>query len=253
MININDFFLILTNMDKNSKFLLTMIAIIIIILVIIIILSAISKKKEDERLKMKKQVPTDKELIKEKLKKLDFQFEEAEKEEKIQKEDIKKEVPVMKKMIEPEEEIEVIEVEENNDIETIASMIENRSPKEFNLNEFEQEQEECAIISYDELVKKAGAKKIVYKTKKVEQPKSFEQMSMNFEPIKEVKKSSTPFRPSQVVSPIYGVQKSEEKKEVKEIKQTRLEKYDNIKTGDKEMDEDIEFLNKLKKFRRGLN
>lgn len=261
---LNNFFLFLTNMDKNSKFLLSMIALIIILLIVIIIISAYSKKKEEEELKKKKQVPTDKNMIQEKLKKLDFQLEDKntksipkEEVKKPVKEDIKpvtKPEPVEEKKV--EEDIEIIEVDDDNDIEKIANLIEQSEPKDFNLNEFEKEQEESAIISYDELVKKAGAKKIVYKTKKEEKTKSdeFEQMSMNFD-IKEPKKDKkvdspkTSFTPSKIVSPIYGVQNQEISKV---NKNTRVEKYEQISTGDKDMDEDIEFLNKLKKFREEL-
>lgn len=235
MIYLNNFFLFLTNMDKNSKFLLTMIAIIIILLIIIIVISALSKNKEEEMLKARKQVPTDKEMIKEKLKKLDFQLEQKQEKTEVEKiEPKKEEAPIP----EVEEEIEIIDFDydKDNEIENISKLIEDRDENPFNLNEFEQEQEKSAIISYDELVKRAGAKKIVYK--KSEKP--------ILDEIKEEKKSS--FKPTQIISPIYGTKSTE----VKVNKVTREEKFESYKTGDNEIDDDIEFLNKLKKFRREL-
>ena len=244
---LNDFFVILTNMDNNSKFLLSMIILIIVLLVIIIIISAISAKKENERIKSTRK-PTDKSLIEDKLKKLDFQINEAKEtvvnEPIVQKEEVEEpEVkPIVQetKLPEPdfEEEIEVIEVEKN-DIEDIAKQIENSKPKEFNLNEFEKEQEESAIISYDELVRKAGAKKIIYKEEKKE--------TRDYNEYKEPKKSG--FVPSKVVSPIYGVQNKEISKRAT---LTREERNKTLSTNDKEIVEDIEFLNSLKQFRREL-
>lgn len=218
---LNNFLLILANMGNNSKFLLSMIVLIIFLLILIIVISAISSKKEEKQIIIEKK-PTDKSQIEDKLKKLDFQLQNANKEKNIVTE-IKKEEPII------EEEIEVIEVLDN-DIEEIAKQIEKSEPKEFNLNEFEKEQEESAIISYDELVKKAGAKKIIYKKEEKQEVKSN-------------------FTPSKVVSPIYGVQN-------KEIKTrgtlTREERNRTLNTDDNEVIEDIEFLNNLKQFRRNL-
>lgn len=223
---LNNFLIILTNMDNNSKFLLSMIILIIILLILIIIISAVSAKKEEKVKTIKK--PTDRSQIEDKLKKLDFQLQSA----NVNKDKVTEIKKAPKEPIKQplEEEIEVIAVEEN-DIEKIAQQIENSKPKEFDLNEFEREQEESAIISYDELVKKAGAKKIVYKKE---------------EPKKEIKSN---FTPSKVVSPIYGVQN-------KEVKTrgtlTREERNKTLNTDDNEVIEDIEFLNNLKQFRREL-
>ncbi len=256
MYYLNDFFLILTNMDRNSKFLLTMIAIIIVLLLIIIIISAISRKREIEAYKARKQVPTDREKIKEKLKKLDFQLEninktKEEKEEEII-EPIEFDEPVenpLTPLVEEEkieekpvhvekEEIEQLDIEDDdNEIERLTRELEKRTDNTFNLNEFEREQEKSAIISYDELVKRAGAKKIVY-----------EKSSKPILDEIDTPQKSKGFTPTQIISPIYGTKSTDVKVNTK----TREEKFESYKTGDREIDDDLEFLSKLKKFRREL-
>ena len=61
------------------------------------------------------------------------------------------------------------------------------------------------------------------------------------------------FKPSMIVSPIYGIQKEKDEKD--EVLKS-FEELDNVKRSfrstSSEMDNDVEFLNKLKKFRSEL-
>ena len=85
----------------------------------------------------------------------------------------------------------------------------------FDLTDFEREQEETAIISYEELCKKAGVEKKIYKTEPTK-------------PVYKVEEPKGKYRPSKVISPIYGVQ------------------------DDSRDDLDQTFLRSLKEFRNGL-
>ena len=130
-------------------------------------------------------------------------------------------------------------------------MIENTLEQEpINLTRFEEEQEKDAIISYDELVKRAGAKKIVYKVETKEEPIEEEKI----EELKEEPKTEyTPkFKTSQIISPIYGIQKEKEEKidvilDVEEYL-FKKDKNDSLETMD-----DMEFLGTLKTFRSELD
>ena len=237
MINLDNIFYLYTNMDRNSKFLLTMIILIILLLILIVIISLISRKKEVQNVNK---------VIKTNINKTKINYDEDEKNVdltptiKLNNEENTSTIDIIE-----DEDIEIIEVieDEEDEIDNIKKLIENTLEQEpIKLNEFEQEQEDNAIISYDELVKRAGAKKIVYKTKKEEKKV-------------DNKKESTVFRPSRIVSPIYGIQKEEnEKDEVLEsFKELEQVKSNLISPSSDEMIKDIEFLNNLKKFRSELD
>ena len=71
--------------------------------------------------------------------------------------------------------IEVLQEDNESDVDRILREIKEASKEEtINLNEFEKEQEETAIISYDELCKKAGVKKKIYKAATEEVQKEVE-------------------------------------------------------------------------------
>ena len=151
---------------------------------------------------------------------------------------------------EPIEEIkdeEVVEVRiGNTSLDEITDLIENTlEQKPIDLTKFEEDQEENAIISYDELVRRAGAKKIIYKCEDVK-PK--EEIVKQEEP-----KEKAKFKASRVISPIYGVQKEEveDKDEVIESF-IELEKAKEENKEDIETLSDMEFLGSLKKFRSEL-
>ena len=121
-----------------------------------------------------------------------------------------------------------------------------KNPKPIDLTAFEEEEEKNAIISYDELVKKAGAKKIVYKTEKATINEEVKE-----EKIEIKKENKTKFKASEVISPIYGIRKQ------KEIKEEFID-LDNIsneknKSIDDDIQKDITFLSNLKSFRSNLD
>lgn len=121
---------------------------------------------------------------------------------------------------------------------------------------FEREQEENAIISYQELIKQVEKKQEIKK----EQPKEdieeskpeiekIEQMELDFE---EPKK----FKNSDIISPIFGIQK--ENNYQKKPKEEKIEEpfvarhaYESIKK-DYEDENNKDFLNSLKEFRKNL-
>lgn len=235
------------NMDKNNKFLLSMIILIIFLLVLIVIISLISRHKEVKRVKLleaKRQ--EQKKNFKENVKPIDFS--EFDLEEDLSPTVTLNKNKIMEVKVEKPEEIEVLEEEQiqeeievmdevADEIESIKKNIEqNLDNTSINLNKWEQEQEENAIISYDELVKRAGAKKIVYKE----------------EPKKEEKKITKIYKPTEIVSPVYGVQQK-----IKEIDE-KIESYNNIEKlrideSEEEYKKDIDFLNSLKQIRSELN
>lgn len=235
---LNNIYYIYAKMDKNSKFLLTMIVLIIILLVFILVVSLIQQRKD-----RKKYEEARKNIVKERHinKNVNYDIDEIESKTVVEK-PIVEETTILK---EKTEKVEIIEEKDepiDDEIENIKKMIENTLEQEpIRLNKFEEEQEKTAIISYDELVKRAGTKKIVYKKEKVEEKKE------------ETQKSS--FKPSQILSPIYGVQKEQEKKDpvIKSFEEIEDRKFRLTSTPDEEMKNDVEFLNNLKQFRSSLD
>lgn len=120
------------------------------------------------------------------------------------------------------EEIETLDESVSDIDEILVEMMNIGSQEDFDLTDFEREQEENAIISYGELCKKAGVQKIEYPRKEVN--KEIEQK------IEEKVYEHGKFKPSTFVSPIYGVEKETPKEE----------------------DTENEFLGRLKEFRSGL-
>lgn len=243
---------IYSNLDRNNRFLLIMIGVIILLLILIFIVNHFSKKKtktlsiiksNDEfnnldlrpsvkivkgnkvinNLKTEPTVTQEKEIKKEMVKPIIIEKTIKEEPEKIEQlEEIEDEV------------IEIIEDEKINDIDRILLEMEKAEKQpEIDLTEFEREQEENAIISYDELCKKAGVKKIIYKTKKEEEKeKKIVKKKVDDKPAVAY---SRKYEPSKVISPIYGYQNNSKKE-------------NNIT----DVNDDIEFLGNLKKFRNGL-
>lgn len=123
---------------------------------------------------------------------------------------------LMQESIEKEETKEVLYTNQNTEIEDIASAISDalKEEKPINLTNFEEDQERTAIISIDELMKKAKELELLedeqtgvnYLEKYNLEPAEVEAIvdtTMNNEKVKEVKA----FKVSQVISPIYGVKK----------------------------------------------
>ena len=223
MNKLNSVFYMYSNMDKSSQVLLFLIILVALMLVSIFIINMVTKKKNSK--------------YDASISNITRYSDALEKEKKVDKIEIK--------TLEEKEEIlfdepEVIEVvSKNNSIEEISKMIENTLEQEpINLTVFEEEQEKDAIISYDELVKRAGAKKIVYKVETKEEPKT---------------EYTGKFKTSQIISPIYGIQKEKEKEEKIDVILDVEEYLFNNKKEDIQMMDDMEFLGTLKSFRSELD
>lgn len=222
-----------SNMDGSSQILIFLIVLVFLMLISIVIINIITRKKKGNN-----DIISNKKIVK-LSSELDLPFKDTE--EVIEKIETKEE---------PIEEIkdeEVVEVRVGNtSLDEITDLIENTlEQKPIDLTKFEEDQEENAIISYDELVKRAGAKKIIYKCEDVK-PK--EEIVKQEEP-----KEKAKFKASRVISPIYGVQKEEveDKDEVIESF-IELEKAKEKNKEDIETLSDMEFLGSLKKFRSEL-
>lgn len=118
--------------------------------------------------------------------------------------------------VQVKEEQEGLYTNEKTEIEDIASAINDalKEEKPINLTNFEEDQERTAIISIDELMKKAKELELIedeetgvnYLEKYNLEPAEVEQMVSTT-----MKENKTPevkaFKVSQVISPIYGVKK----------------------------------------------
>lgn len=147
---------------------------------------------------------------------------------------------------------EMIEVEEmDNDfakpskteLDIILQRMQNEGDEEKNINHFETEQEEKAIISYQELLEANNNKEKINEEEEI----NFDDVGeLDFEKEEFIEKK---FRKSDFISPIYGrmnkeVEKPEEKPEV--MKETINEEL-NVK-----LEEGEQFLKSLKDFRNKL-
>ena len=191
----------LSNMDKNSQFLLIIIFIIVFLLFLIFIINSINAKRA-------KKINAKKTAYKKKL------IEEIDKEAQNI---ITNTIVINKPKV--EEEIEVLDESRDEIDEMIDTLKENNNVSTFNLTDFEREQEETAIISYEELCKKHGVEQKIY---------SYEEKNIieKVNDIVENKMENHKFRPTQYVSPIFGLEKEEA--------------------------QDQTFLTNLKEFRNGL-
>ncbi|MBO5530700.1 MAG: hypothetical protein J5970_04805 [Bacilli bacterium] len=219
----------LNNMDKNSRFLLIIIGIISFLLILIYIINFFTGREVKKMEKIRR--ANKKKLLKEinkKAKEIEATpktIEPKKSSPAVEEISIKKEEPevseVIEVMDEPEEEIiEVLQEDNGNDIDRILNDIKKASKEDsINLNEFEQEQEETAIISYDELCKRAGVKKKVYKAVTEETM----DVSKIVPEIKETKK----YKPSRYVSPIYGVEKEQTEEDMDKTFLQSLKEFRN--------------------------
>lgn len=236
-----------SNMNGSSQIILFLIVLVILMLICICIINIITKKRNkelNENNKSKKYIEIIDDTVEKELQKEPINIKEEKKDRFEKMEELEEEIEELN--FEPEE---VKIVSKKSSIEEIAQMMEAQKQKPIDLTKFEEDQEENAIISYDELVKRAGAKKIIYKTE--EEPiKSREEIIAKVD--EDLNKSK--FKASRVISPIYGIQKEnkvEEKDEVLdsfiELERQQQRRNDSIK----EMS-DVEFLGSLKKFRSEL-
>lgn len=193
----------LSNMDRNSQFLLIIIFVIVFLLILIFIINSINAKRA-------KKMISKQNAYKRKL------SEEIDKEAKnIITNNI--EIKVSPKKV--EEDIEILDESKDEIDEILDDMKSNDTVASFNLTDFEREQEETAIISYEELCKKHGVEQKVYTKKE-------EIVMEKVNNIVENKNGNQKFKPTQYVSPIFGLQQEENK--------------------------DQAFLTNLKEFRSGL-
>jgi len=130
--------------------------------------------------------------------------------------------------------------EEENENENVKAMneiysaMEKANKKPSKVETFEQEQEENAIISFQELLKfKEEQEKLMANTKD--------------NPIEKKKEETKKFSNTEVISPIFGRVEVDEENENHE-----LEKSLNIDPIKKEIKESEDFLNALKDFRKNL-
>ena len=217
----------LNNMDKNSRFLLIIIGIISFLLVLIYVFNFFSGREVKRQEKIRK--ANKKKLLKEINKKakeieiLPKKIEPKKSSPAVEDISVKKEEveEVIEVMDEPEEEIiEVLQEDNGNDIDRILNDIKKASKEDsINLNEFEQEQEETAIISYDELCKRAGVKKKVYKAVTEE--------TMDVSKIVPEIKENKKYKPSRYVSPIYGVEKEQTEEDMDKTFLQSLKEFRN--------------------------
>ena len=209
-----------SDMDKSSQILLFLIVLVFLMLISITVINLITKKKNNKYDMENRNIKRYSDLIKE--------------------EDNVEASITPAKVVETKKEM--------------PKLIENTLEQEpIDLTNFEEEQEKDAIISYDELVKRAGAKKIIYRAEtKAEEKK---------EPVKVIKteKKQEPFvnkkgeyagtfKASQIVSPIYGVKKNDDINE----NFIDLEEFKLDETKSEEEREN-EFLGNLKTFRNNLD
>lgn len=189
----------LANLDKNSRFLLTIICVISFLLILIFIINYFSERQNRIQTKNRKRLV--KEINKEAKNIV------PEKKELPKKQDISPATQTIsvkqepEEIIEEEEVIEILQDDNESDVDRILKDIKKASKEEtMNLTEFEKEQEETAIISYDELCRKAGVKKKVYK--------AVSEDALDVQKIvPDINKESKKFKPTTYVSPIFGAQK----------------------------------------------
>lgn len=147
-----------------------------------------------------------------------------------------------------------LEKQEDNEIQ------EERLEEKDNIDEFEREQEENAIISYQELM--AAAEKLKKQADKYEaytednaDVRVHEAMNTykehtekNIKP--EVQKEHHGFKNSEIISPIYGIQKEKKKSSLNRQSNGIISKaYEEAIT---ESEQNMDFLNSLKEFRKNL-
>jgi len=139
--------------------------------------------------------------------------------------------------------------------------LENQTPTMEEIDDFEREQEENAIISYQELMRQAGQNE--------EEPiNEVTNIKKDFDNIKEkspekiineekpINKGYHGFKNSDIISPIYGIQANSEKKHEKNFSNSEsrdiiTNAYEKASNNDETV-QNMDFLNSLKEFRKNL-
>lgn len=265
MKDFNSVLYIYSNMDSSSQILLFLIILVALMLVSILIINYVTKKKND-RTVLAENTNTKMSILKQRISDSNNDIKplvDLQKANKIEVEDNKKiendiiEEEKIEIMDEPKEVVKV--VSKKTSLDDITKLIQDTLEQEpIDLTKFEEDQEENAIISYDELVKRAGAKKIIYKCEEehnvldvVDNNKYISENKIK----QEVSTPSKKFQASKVISPVFGVQKEE--KETSEVLETFIDleefSFNESKDNKTESQNDIEFLTSLKKFRSELD
>lgn len=175
----------LSNMDKNSQFLLMLIFIIVFLLIMIFIINSINSRRARRFIRKQK-------AYKRKLKEeIDMEARNI----------VTQNIEVNAYPKEIEEEVEILD-DSKDDIDEIIDDIKENNNFGLNLTDFEREQEETAIISYEELCKKHGVEQKIYNK---EEKNIIEKVT----DIVENKVDNQKFKPTKYVSPIFGLQQEE--------------------------------------------
>lgn len=175
----------LSNMDKNSQFLLMLIFIIVFLLIMIFIINSINSRRARRFIRKQK-------AYKRKLKEeIDMEARNI----------VTQNIEVNAYPKEIEEEVEILD-DSKDDIDEIIDDIKENNNLGLNLTDFEREQEETAIISYEELCKKHGVEQKIYNK---EEKNIIEKVT----DIVENKVDNQKFKPTKYVSPIFGLQQEE--------------------------------------------
>ena len=234
MINISFMLYDFSEMDRSSLILLFLIILVFLMIVSITVINLITKSKNKKYDISNKNIKKYSELINDEIL-VDKDKEISEEIESLELDEPKEEVIVTKP----------------NSIEEISRLIEDTLEQEpIDLTKFEEEQEKDAIISYDELVKRAGAKKIIYRAETKAEEKKEPVVTIKDENNNEKKinkEYSSTFKASQIVSPIYGIKKTENIEE----NFIDLEEFKLDETKSEEEREN-EFLGNLKTFRNNI-
>ena len=165
----------------------------------------------------------------------------------------------------PKEELSDEQLEAKDELQRVYEMMSEdlkKDNKKDEIDEFERRQEEDAIISYQELIKRADELKLeaqnyeeVYEKKA---DMSVEDILNNYEEDIHINRDYSPkkFKNSEIVSPIYGVQSNKDMVRMKK-KKPNDKKSDIISKAyeedfDEEKTQNLEFLKSLREFRKNL-
>ena len=163
--------------------------------------------------------------------------------------DFYSEVELTNEQREAKEELERVYNKMSADLERETKEAASAEVEINNIDAFEREQEENAIISYQELLKHAEAqKKMVPRREEYsgydEKPKMHEREQLSFEIDKEIE-APKKFKNSEIISPIFGIQSEGKHVQRQPLKQKKVTSKNN-------QGENEEFLNSLKEFRKKL-
>lgn len=171
-------------------------------------------------------------------------------------EEIKKEKPKQ----ELTEEQKKAKAELQRVFDQMSADLESKNPRQTEIDAFEKEQEENAIISYQELMRQANTKEepinSIIKEEKPQIP-----VQLEIETLEETEEPKK-FKNSEIISPIFGIQGKDSKPNVEYKKKEKpviaKHAYDEVKQNyegikqNYEEDNNRDFLNSLKEFRKNL-